>query len=97
MLAARNDKEELKKIRERTTLTPEELAARNPDNQSLLRAERRVSDNLIRIFATQVRNAESPEAYAIIPSGDSSLGDDDQRPVSSRLYYKRNQCSRGNS
>ena len=80
MIAARNDKEELKKIRERTTLTPEELAARNPDYQSLLRAGRRGTDNLTRIVAMQVRNAGSPDAYATIPSGDSSLDEDDQRP-----------------
>lgn len=80
MIAARNDKQELKKIRERTALTPEQLAAKKLDHQKLLRAERRGTDNLTRIFAIRVRNSENSDAYATIPSGDSSLDEDDQRP-----------------
>jgi hypothetical protein len=80
MLAARNDKEELKRIREKAALPVEELAAKIPDHQRLMQTERRISVNTTRISAIQARGIENSDAYATIPSGDSSLDEDDQRP-----------------
>lgn len=80
MLAARNNKEEFQKIRERTKLSNEDLAARITAPERLLQTERRLTVNTTRMFAIQVRNANNPDAYATIPSGDSSLDEDDQRP-----------------
>jgi hypothetical protein len=80
MLAARNNQAELKRIRERTSLPNDELAARIPDHQKLMQTEKRITVNTTRMSAIQVRSAESSAAYATIPSGDSSLDEDDQRP-----------------
>lgn len=80
MLAARNNPEELKRIRERTSLPNDELAARIPDHQKLMQTEKRISVNTTRMSAIQVRQAENSNVYATIPSGDSSLDEDDQRP-----------------
>ena len=80
MLAARNDKEEAKRIREKTALPVEEVAAKVPNHERLMQIERRLTVNTTRMFAIQVRNAENSDAYATIPSGDSSLDEDDKRP-----------------
>lgn len=80
MLAARNDKEEAKRIREKMALPVEELAAKVPDHARLIQTERRLTVNTTRMFAIQVRNQGNSDAYATIPSEDSSLDDDDQRP-----------------
>ena len=79
MLAARNDKEEFQKIREKTKLPPEELAARIPDYGRAMQTYKRITINTTRLHAIGVRNSENSDAYATIPSGDSTLDDDDQR------------------
>jgi hypothetical protein len=80
MIAARNDKVEAKRLREKMAVPLEELAAKVPDHERLIQTERRLTVNTTRMNATQVRNQENSEAYATIPSGDSSLDDDDQHP-----------------
>ena len=80
MLAARNDKDEAKRIREKTALPVQELAAKVPEPERLMQIERGLTVNITRMFAIQLRNRENSDAYATIPSEDSSLDDDDQRP-----------------
>lgn len=80
MLAARNDKDEAKRIREKVALPVEEFGANVPNHERLIQTERRLTVNMTRMFAIQVRNQENSDAYATIPSADSSLDDDDQRP-----------------
>ena len=79
MFAARNDKQEFKKIREKSRLSPEEHAAKIPDIGRAMQTYKRMSVNTTRMQAIGVRNSENSDAYAIIPSGDSTLDDDDQR------------------
>ena len=79
MFAARNNKEELKKIREKSRVSAEEHAARIPDLGRAMQTYKRMSVNTTRMQAIGVRNSENSDAYAIIPSGDSTLDDDDQR------------------
>ncbi|HKE60152.1 MAG TPA: hypothetical protein VKB46_25750 [Pyrinomonadaceae bacterium] len=80
MLAARNDPEELKRIKEKVALPVEEIEAKIPDHERAMQTIRRVSVNTTRLFAIAVRKQENPDAYATVRSGDSSLDDDDQRP-----------------
>lgn len=80
MIAARNDKEEFQKIRERTAVPAEELASKILDPERLMQSERRLTVNTTRLFGIQVRKAENSDAGVIIPRGDSSLDEDDQRP-----------------
>jgi hypothetical protein len=80
MLAARNNEEEVKRIRQKTALPVEELAARIADPERLMQIERRVTVNGTRLLGIQLRNSGNPDAYATIPSGDSSLDEDDERP-----------------
>lgn len=65
---------------EKMALPVEELAPRVPDHARLIQTERRLTVNTTRMFAIQVRNQENSDAYATIPSEDSWLDDDDQRP-----------------
>src|ERR1041384_7935336 len=75
MVAARNDKEKAERIREKMARPVEELAAMVPDHERLMQTEKRLAVNMTRMFAAQVRNQENSDAYATIPSGDSSLDD----------------------
>ena len=77
MFAARNDPEEMKRIRKLSELPD---AAKVPDYEQVIKTERRFSVNTTRMCAIQVRNGGQSDAYATIPSGDSSLDDDDPRP-----------------
>ena len=79
MHAAGNDEEEFKKIREKTQVAAEELAARIPDHERAMQTYKRMAVNTTRMEAIGVRKSGNSDAYAVIPSGDSTLDDDDQR------------------
>ena len=80
MLAARNDKEKAAEIKQRSAQPMSTDPATVSDQQKLIEAERRISVNLTRFFAHQVRQIEGLHAYPTIPSGDNSLDWEDQRP-----------------
>jgi len=77
MMAARQDEEKLSQIKQKTSSTS---APNIADPQKLIQSEQRITVNLTRLFALQVRNIEGLDAYATIPSGDNTLDHEDQRP-----------------
>jgi hypothetical protein len=85
MIAAREDKEKLSEINERSVQASarlqSEMESGSLDPEKLWELGRRVSVNLARIVTIQIRQAEHLNAYAVIPGFHSSLDQDDPNPT----------------
>jgi hypothetical protein len=80
MIAARNDEAKAARIKQKTAQSRSTYESNMGDPQKLIETEQRLSVNLTRLFALQVRKIEGRDACATIPSGDNTLDHDDQRP-----------------
>ena len=79
MIAARKDEEKKSEVRQKMAQPPSTLASNIGDPRKLIETEQRLTVNVTRLFALQLRKREGLDAYATIPSGDNTLDQDDQR------------------
>lgn len=80
MVAARNDKEKAAQIKQKTSQPASVYEANISDPQKLIDTERRLTVNLMRLLAFQIRKIEGLDACVTISSEDNSLDQADPRP-----------------
>jgi len=82
IIAARGDEEKLEEVERKwadtNTLLASDVASGSVDPFELLEMAKRMTTNLTRLSASQLRNREHLDAYTVVPSEHSSLDNDDQ-------------------
>ena len=81
MVAAREDEEKMAELKKRSREGDKRFADGSIDAMTIHAISLRLSTNMIRMFASQLRDIEDVDAYPVIPSDFSSLEQDDPRLV----------------